>query len=47
METKNSAVPGTGGWTILADFSGLFLKAAVVGLVASIAAGALVLLVVG
>jgi hypothetical protein len=48
MEPKqNSVAPGIGGWAVLADFSGLFLKAAVAGLVASIIAGGMVLLVAG
>jgi hypothetical protein len=34
-----------GGWSVLADFSGLFVKAAVVGLAVSLLAGGLVLLV--
>ena len=45
MDTKNTATTGVGGWAILADFSGLLVKAAAVGLAASLFAAALVLLV--
>jgi len=46
MDTKqNHAVHGVGGWAVLADFSGLFLKAAVAGLAASLLAGGVVLFV--
>lgn len=48
METKQSPVAqGIGGWAVLADFSGLFLKAAIAGLAASLLAGGIVLLVAG
>ena len=48
METKQTQLaPNIGGWAVLADFSGLFIKAAVAGLVASLIAGAMVLLVAG
>jgi hypothetical protein len=46
METKQPpAAHGIGGWAVLADFSGLFLKAAIAGLGASLVAGGMVLLV--
>ena len=46
METKQApVVHGIGGWAVLADFSGLFLKASAAGLAASVIVGAVVLLV--
>ena len=46
METKpTSSARSLGGWAMLADFSGLLLKASVAGLAASVAVGAVVLIV--
>ena len=46
METKStSSARSLGGWAMLADFSGLLLKASVAGLAASVAVGAVVLIV--
>ena len=46
METKaNSSARSLGGWAVLADFSGLLIKALAVGLAASVAVGAVVLIV--
>jgi hypothetical protein len=46
METKvDSSARSLGGWAMLADFSGLLLKASAVGLAASIFVGAVVLVV--
>jgi len=46
METKaNSSARGLGGWAMLADFSGLLLKASAGGLAASLAVAAVVLAV--
>jgi hypothetical protein len=46
MESRtNSSARSLGGWAMLADFSGLLLKAAVAGLAVSVAVGAVVLLV--
>jgi hypothetical protein len=46
MKTAQSqAARAIGGWAVLADFSGLLVKAAVVGLAVSLLAGGLVLLV--
>jgi len=46
MESKaNSSARSLGGWAMLADFSGLLLKASAAGLAASIVVGAVVLLV--
>ncbi len=46
METKaDSPARSLGGWAMLADFSGLFLKASITGLAAGVAVGAVVLVV--
>jgi len=46
METKaTSSARSLGGWAMLADFSGLLLKASAAGLAASIVVGAVVLIV--
>lgn len=46
METKvNSSARGLGGWAMLADFSGLLLKASAAGLAASVLVGGIVLIV--
>jgi hypothetical protein len=46
METKaNSSARSLGGWAMLADFSGLLLKASAAGLAASVVVGAVVLIV--
>jgi hypothetical protein len=46
MESRtNSSARGLGGWAMLADFSGLLLKAAGAGLAVSVVVGAAVLLV--
>ena len=46
METKaTSSARSLGGWAMLADFSGLLLKASAAGLAASVVVGAVVLIV--
>jgi hypothetical protein len=46
MKTAQSQAARTiGGWAVLADFSGLLVKAVVVGLAVSLFAGGIVLLV--
>jgi hypothetical protein len=46
MDTNRHPIAhGVRGWAVLADFSGLFLKAAMAGLAASVVVGAIVLLV--
>jgi hypothetical protein len=46
METKtDSSARSLGGWAVLADFSGLLLKASAAGLAASLAVAAVVLAV--
>ena len=46
MDTKtNYSARGLGGWAMLADFSGLLLKASAAGLAVSVIVGAVVLLV--
>jgi hypothetical protein len=46
MESKaNSSARSLGGWAMLADFSGLLLKASAAGIAVSVAVGAVVLLV--
>jgi hypothetical protein len=46
MESRaNSSARGLGGWAMLADFSGLLLKAAGAGLAVSVVVGGAVVLV--
>ncbi|MET0679392.1 MAG: hypothetical protein ABWZ41_00175 [Burkholderiales bacterium] len=45
MESKANSSARMGGWAMLADFSGLLLKASAAGLAVSVVVGAAVVLV--
>jgi hypothetical protein len=43
MKTDQTSTRGLGGWSVFADFAGVFLRASIAGLLTSLAASAIVL----